>query len=263
MTIRRRRSTRSARTPRPSSPEMRTWGSTSSPGTSIAMARSTDSNGLSDRPSAWAATRLRRAEPGPRAAAAIARSRATGKPSRSAESATASASSNGSRRPHIASVVVAFVASPSTCVSSRSVHVSVMRVRRASLIRRSLGTATWGTAGTTLTFQPWARAAETRHTWPVTMSASSVPSWTPGTAYRPLLTLTSSPAASADSSARREVRRTSRSRVATPPRTGIRSEISIHPACVQRRADRIVLHRSVVRTEQTRRGGSSRGRTRP
>ena len=56
---------------------------------------------------------------------------------------------------------------PRPASSSRSVHVSVMRVRRASSIRRSLGTATWGTAGTTLTFQPWARAAETRHTWPV------------------------------------------------------------------------------------------------
>ena len=41
------------------------------------------------------------------------------------------------------------------------------------------------------TFQPWARAAETRHTWPVTDEGEPVPSWTPGTAYRPLLTLAS------------------------------------------------------------------------
>ena len=245
---------------------MRTWGSTSSPGTSIAIARSTDSNGLSDRPSACAATRLRRAEPGPRAAAANAWSRATGKPSRSAESATASASSNGSRRPHIASVVVAFVASPSTCVVGqvrpRHLHARPDGPRRsAGPWARRPGAA----AGTTLTFQPWCEGgAETRHTWPVTLSASSVP-WCDARHGVP------APVDPHERAGRqRRLERSSRGQahqqVARRHAAEDRHEVrDLHPPSVaQRQADRIVLHRAVVRTEQTgagaaRAGGPARG----
>ena len=47
--------------------------------------------------------------------------------------------------------------------------------RRRGVTRRSFGTTICGSAGTTLTFQPWLSAAETRQTCPVTLRATPRP----------------------------------------------------------------------------------------
>ena len=251
MTIRRRRSTRSARTFRPSSPEIRTWGSTSSPGTSIAMARSTDSNGLSDRPSAWAATRLRRAEPGPRAAAAM---RGAGRPGsrRAAPS---------QRRPAPRRTAVAVRTSrasssrswraPRPASSSRSVHVNVMRVRRASSIRRSFGYGDLGHGGNDLDLPAVGeggrdQAHVARHhegeLGALVDAGHGVPA--PVDPHE-LAGLERRLERSSRGQAHQQVAR----RHAAEDRHQVRD---LHPpSVVQCQADRIVLHRSVVRTERT------------
>ena len=217
-----RRAEQCARDPAPGAP-------TSRPGTSSAMARSTDSNGLSDRPSARAATRLSRAEPGPRAAVGHrVMSQATAKPSPQGRVGDGQTPRRTAAVARTSRAVVARVrgepldlrrrrrSDPRRTI--RCVGPAGPRSMPAVLRQRRSGAA----AGTTFTFQPWCECGARPGTrGRSTVRASSVPSWTPGTAYRPRRPV--------DELAGRERLDRARvatsggpavCRVATPPRTG-------------------------------------------
>ncbi len=130
------------------------------------MARSTDSNGLAASPSASAATLRTWGAPGPRTDAAIRRSVAGGSPWRSAESATASASSKGSDRRHWSSVCSRLVAMPQIVVGMEVATVQVDGSLQAAVTLRFVGTKRCGRSGGVLTSQPWCSAALVRLSTP-------------------------------------------------------------------------------------------------
>jgi hypothetical protein len=161
---------------RPSGPavsEISSWGRRSSPGTSTAMARGTDSKGFAARPLASRATRRHWVRPVVGTCSARASIPcAVRSPWRNAESATLSASSSGRLRALSTKVAPGRSTPSDTSSGSRSRHLTSAPTRLCGLTRRLAGTETQGRAGGLLSSQPRAAAALSPDTTPLSRAAA-------------------------------------------------------------------------------------------
>ena len=175
--------------------------------------------GWAARPSAQRATRRTPAEPVPRArAAACRRPGSVTDPLRSAESATASASSNGSTRVQSTTVRRGVVTPPRTSPSGRSAQCGSRPARWWGRRRLDRGRVTQAAVGGVLTFHPWWSAALRWESVAVRAAATPRCSATWGSAYRPRAVRSTVPRRTALRNPCGEWRAVSSDHVAQPPR---------------------------------------------